>query len=86
MNTSEIIKANNDGFIMAAGYELAIIKDGKIIAAGNDVSDHAFNTTGNQFIECFSKIVDIREHNTPQHNYTTSEGVAIPHAKKGATA
>lgn len=89
MNATElntVITANNDGFIMAAGYELAIVKDGKIVATGNDVSAHTFNTTGNQFVECFSKIVDIREHNTPQHNYTSAEGVPIPHANKGATA
>ena len=89
MNATElntVITANNDGFIMAAGYELAIVKNGKIVATGNDVSAHTFNTTGNQFIECFSKIVDIRERNTPQHNYTSAEGVRIPRAGKGATA
>ncbi len=89
MNATELnntITANNDGLIMAAGYELAIVKNGKVVATGNDVSAHTFNITGNQFIECFSKIIDIREHNTPQHNHTTAEGVKIPHAGEGETA
>lgn len=86
VNFHSVIEANNDGLIMATGYELAIVKNGKIIAAGNDVANHAFNATGDSFINCFSKIVDIREFNTPQHNYTTPEGVPIPHAGKGVTA
>lgn len=89
MNTSEIknvITGNNDGLIMAAGYELAIIKDGKIVAAGNDVAEHAFNTAGDQFMNCFSTTIDLRTFRTPQHNYTSDDGVAIPHAGKGATA
>lgn len=80
------ISANNDGFVMSAGYELAILKDGKIMATGNDVEQKAFNHAGDQFINCFSNIVDIRERRTPQHNYTSKEGVAIPHANKEAQA
>lgn len=89
MNATELnntITANNDGLIMAAGYELAIVKDGKIVAAGNDVAEHAFNTAGDQYMDCFSTTIDIRKFRTPQHNYTTDDGVAIPHAGKGATA
>ncbi|MBL4797204.1 MAG: hypothetical protein JKY50_07310 [Oleispira sp.] len=89
MNTTEIktaITGNNDGLIMAAGYELAIVKDGKIIAAGNDVAEHAFNVAGDQYMDCFSTTIDLRKFRTPQHNYTTPDDVAIPHAGKGATA
>lgn len=89
MNTQQInnaISANNNGLIIADGYELALVKNGKIVATGNPVNARVFDATGDQFIECFNKIVDIRQHNTPQHNYTTNEGVTIPHSPLGANA
>ena len=89
MNATELntlITGNNDGLIMATGYELAIVKNGKIVEAGAEISNHAFNIIGDQFIDCFDKVVEIKKFNTPQHNYTTDDGVKIPHADKGATA
>lgn len=85
VNSHSVIEANNDGLIMAAGYELAIVKNGKVVATGNAVAEHAFNVVGDQYMDCFSKTIDIRKFRTPQHNYTTPDGVAIPHAGKGAT-
>lgn len=86
MNISTVITGNNNGLQIADGYQLAIVKNGKIVEAGAEISNHAFNIIGDQFIECFDKVVEIKKFNTPQHNYTTAEGVKIPHAGKGANS
>lgn len=89
MSTSTVkqaITANNDGIIMADGYELALVKNGKIVASGQTVHARVFDEIGDRFIECFNKIVDIRARNTQQHQHTSAEGISIPATKINTTA
>lgn len=53
-----IITANNNGIRLPEEYQLAIVKNGKIIDAGQHIADQAFRAVGQVYLDAIDKYID----------------------------
>jgi hypothetical protein len=64
MNTE--IKGNNWGYIFPEGCELALIKNGKIVAQGDNVKQQSWDACAATYLQYINRIIDHCVAATPQ--------------------
>lgn len=52
------IKANNYGFILPDGCQLAIVRGNEIVDSGHHIASQAFNAAGQVYLDAMDKYID----------------------------